>query len=170
MKIHVALISSALAASVSAFAPQLLQQQQHLAASSSTRLYMFGGAGAGVPSEDDPEEQQAMAAAAKQMGIPLDEYKLGMRARNKLMAQLDSARCQTGDAGTVAIERDAHNPPKHLEVTVTEAGKALGAEQVAKKLVVALKDAAAASKKKRAEAQQDMMKFISDEMKAAGKA
>ena len=165
MKIQCALLAcSALLSSVTAFAPQPLM------ASTPTRLGMFGGAGAGVPSEDDPEQVAAMEAAAKQMGVPLDEYKLGMKARARLMSQLDAARCQTGETATVAIERDAHNPPQHLVVTITEAGKALGAEQVGKKLVSALKDAAEASKKKRGEAQGDMMQFISQEMKISGKA
>lgn len=175
MKIHTALLCSALVSSAGAFAPSLphhalTQSAATVPLPSATCLGMFGGAGAGVPSEDNPEELAAMEAAAKQMGIPLDEYKLGMKARARLVSQLDASRCVTGETSTVAIERDAHNPPKHLQVTITEAGKALGAEQVGQKLVAALKEAAAASKKKRAEAQADMMKYISEEMKAAGKA
>jgi hypothetical protein len=161
-----------IASSASAFAPLLHHHQQSFVSASLlpfTRLDMFSGAGAGVPSEDDPAQEAAIEAAAKQLGMPVFEYKLSMRARAKLESLLDAARCVAGETGTVSIERDANNPPKYLEVTITEAGKALGADQVGKKLVAALKEAATASKAKRAQAQGDMMKFIADEMKSAGR-
>jgi hypothetical protein len=176
MKIFAVVIYSTLLSSALSFAPLLAPSPPSSSsfaftryAPASTCQHMFGGSGEGMPAEDDPAEAAAMEAAAKQMGIPLDEYKLGMRARNRLMKDLDASRCKAGDTATVAVERDGHNPPKYLEVTITEAGKALGPDQVAKQLVSALKSAGEASKKARADAQMGMMKFITEEMKTAGK-
>lgn len=131
---------------------------------------MFGGAGEGVPAEDDPEEQKKMEAAAKSMGMSVDEYKLGVAARIRLTNELNGARLVGGNKDKVAVERDGNNPPKHLEIVITDAGKALGKDGVSKELVSALKAASEASKKARTDAQKDMMQFISEEMKKMGKA
>ena len=131
----------------------------------STKHFMFTGAGEGMPSEDDPEELKKMEEAAKSMGMSLEEYKLGISARLRLTNQMSEARISGGDASKVSVERDAHNPPQFMEINITEQGKALGKDTVAKELVSALKSASEASKTKRAQAQKDMMTFISDEMK-----
>jgi DNA-binding protein YbaB len=130
-----------------------------------TRRGMFGGAGAGVPSEDNPEEMKKMEEAAKQMGMSLAEYKLAISARVRLAEQLNSARVKGGKDGTVSVERDGNNPPKHLEITITEAGKALGKDALSAELITALKAASDASRVKRTEAQKGMMTYIGDEMK-----
>ena len=140
------------------------------ATTSQTASFMFGGAGEGVPAEDDPEEQKKMEAAAKSMGMSVDEYKLGVTARIRLTNELNGARLVGGNKDKVAVERDGNNPPRHLEIVITDAGKALGKDGVSKELVSALKAASEASKKARADAQKDMMQFISEEMKKMGKA
>lgn len=129
---------------------------------------MFGGAGQGVPAEDDSEAMQQMEATAKALGMTVEEYKLGVNARLRLTSALDAARLTGGNAGTVAVERDGHNPPQFLEITITEAGKAQGKEAVSKQLVEAFKTCSEASKKTRAEAQKDMMTYITQEMKRMG--
>lgn len=130
-------------------------------ASSSTQKYMFGGAGAG-PTEDeiDPEEEAGLAAAAAQMGMSVEEYRMAMRAREQLVKSMDSKIVTVGDADTVQIERDVNNPPRKFEVTITEAGKALGREEVSKKLVEALSKGSDAAAKGRQEAQQEMLKWV----------
>ena len=122
-----------------------------------------------MPSEDDTEELKKMEEAAKAMGMTLDEYKLGVRARMKLSEELDKARIKAGSADKVGVERCANNPPKLLEITITEDGKKLGKEEVSKQLVTALKTASDDSRKIRMDAQESMMQFIQDEMKTLGK-
>ncbi len=128
----------------------------------STQQYMFGGAGAGSPTEDDldPEAEAGLEAAAAQMGMSIDEYRLAMRAREQLVKSMDSKIVTAGDAGTVFIERDVNNPPRKFDVTITEAGKALGREEVSKKLVEALSKGSEAAAKGRQEAQQEMLKWV----------
>lgn len=126
---------------------------------------MFSGAGEGMPNEDDPEELAKMEQAAKQLGMPLDEYKLGMSARNRMTKEIDETRVVGGDKATVAVERDGNNPPKYLEVYITEEGKALGKDVVQTKLVEALQESDEASKQARQAAQKNMMTFVSEEMK-----
>ena len=129
---------------------------------SPTQQYMFGGAGAGSPTEDDvtPEQEAQLQAAAAQMGMSVDEYKLAMRAREQLVKSMDSKIFTVGDADTVQIERDANNPPRKFDVTITEAGKALGREEVSKQLVAALSKGSEAAAKGRQEAQQEMLKWV----------
>jgi hypothetical protein len=146
-----------------------LNQNNHRQASAAlTRPYMFGGAGAGVPNEDNPEEMKQMEDAAKQMGMSLDEYKLGIGARARLMTELDGARISSGNKDTVAVERDGNNPPKLLEITITEAGKALGKDAVSAELVKSLQEASESSRASRTAAQKNMMEYIGDEMKKIG--
>ena len=123
---------------------------------------MFGGAGAGTPTEDeiDPEAEAGLEAAAAQMGMSPDEYRLAMRAREQLQNTMNSKIVTTGSADTVLVERDVNNPPKTFEVTITEAGKALGKEEVSKKLVEALNKGSEAAAKGRQEAQQEMLKWV----------
>lgn len=130
-----------------------------------TQQYMFGGGGAAAPTEDDPEALAKMEAAAKQMGMSVEEYKLGISARMKLNENLSNMRVQGGDEATVFVERDGQNPPMFLEITITEAGKALGPETVSKELCAALKTSSELSRAGRAEAQKNMMQYIGDEMK-----
>lgn len=131
---------------------------------------MFSGAGEGIPGDDDPEENKKMEDAARSMGMSVDEYKLGLRARMRLTKELDTARVKGGKADTILVERDANNPPKVLEITITEAGKALGPETVSKELCASLKSASDEARKVRGDAQKGMMQFITEEMKAIGKA
>jgi hypothetical protein len=156
-----------LTASVSAFTPIAAQPRPGVKATSRT---MFSGAGEGIPGEDNPEELKKMEEAARAMGMSLDEYKLGIRARIKLQKELDTARVSGGNKSTIAVERDANNPPKVLDITITEAGKALGPDKVSKELCAALKAASEDARKARTESQKGMMQFITDEMKATGKA
>ena len=130
-----------------------------------TRQYMFGGAGAGVPNEDNPEEMKAMEQQAKQMGMSLEEYKLGVSARVRMVEQLNAIRVTAGSPDKVAIERDGNNPPKFMEITITDEGKALGKENVSQELVKALKTASDSSRSSRMEAQKTMMMFIQEEIK-----
>lgn len=130
--------------------------------SSSTQQYMFGGAGAGSPTEDDldPEAEAGLQQAAAQMGMSVEEYRLAMRAREQLVKSMDSKIVTGGDADTVLVERDVNNPPRKLDVTITEAGKALGSEALSKKLVEAMSKGSDAAAKGRQEAQQDMLKWV----------
>ena len=130
-----------------------------------TQQHMFGGGGAGAPTEDDPEALKQMEAAAKSMGMSLEEYQLGIKARMKLNEDLCAMRIKKGDEATVSVERDANNPPQFMEITITEKGKELGQEAVSSALVAALKQAQDASRAGRGEAQKAMMTFIGDEMK-----
>ena len=118
-----------------------------------------------MPSEDDPEEQEKMEAAAKQLGMSVEEYQLGMRSRVWLMEELDKSKVTAGKAETVLIERDGNNPPKMMEIKITQAGKDLGKEELSKELVAGLKKASEDSQKVRQDAQKGMMQFINDEMK-----
>jgi hypothetical protein len=133
-----------------------------------TQLHMFGGAGAGVPSEDRPEEMKQMEEAAKQMGMSVEEYKLGMSARVRLAEALNKARIYGGNSDTVSVERDANNPPTYLQIKITDAGKALGKENLSSELVKALKNSSDKSRDARTEEQKRMMSFIGEEMKKIG--
>jgi hypothetical protein len=133
--------------------------------SSLTKHHMFGGAGVGAPAEDDVDEVANMEKAATTMGMSVDEYKIAMNARNKLAETLDNTMVSAGKKETISVERDVNNPPKKFEVTITEAGKALGKEAVSKELCSALKKASDASKEGRQEAQKSMMSFITDQLK-----
>jgi hypothetical protein len=127
---------------------------------------MFSGAGQAAPGEDwSPEELKQMEEAARALGMSLDEYKLGIRARFRLQKELDEARVTAGNKDTVAVVRDACNPPKTLEIIITEAGKALGPEKVSTELVSALKAAGEEAKKARGAAQQGMMQYIQEAAK-----
>jgi hypothetical protein len=171
MKIAVLLAS--FSASVVAFAPSSVsmfhQRSSTQDAGSLTRRFMFGGAGDGGNFDDDPAMDAQMEMAAKQLGIPLDEYKLGLQARMRLTKQLDEARITAGDESKIAIERDANNPPKYLEIIVTEEGKALGKDVVTKEVLAQLQSTAEYAKTKRGNAQRDMMMWIGEEMKKRGK-
>jgi len=162
MKVSSLLLLVSLAASASAFttAPP--------ARNTLTRQHMFGGAGAGMPSEDNPEELKAMETAAKQMGMSLEEYKLGMSARLRMTERLNAVRVTGGSPDKVAVERCGNNPPQFLEITITEQGKAMGKEAVSAELCKALKTASEASRSSRTDAQKSMMAYISEEMKKLG--
>lgn len=157
MKISTSLVflsAVCLQQSASAFSVIGQHQSQSRATVSQTARFMFGGAGAGVPSEDNPEELAAMEQAAKSMGMSIDEYKLGIGARLKLTEELDAVRLTAGNSDTVSISRCANNPPKFLEITITDAGKALGKEAVSKELVTALQKASDDSRESRTAAQK----------------
>merc|ERR1712176_596274 len=161
MKLSTLCYALVLSVAVKGFAP-------HPSATITTQRNMFGGTGDGMPNEDDPEELKKVEMAAKQMGMSVDEYKLGIRARKRLVEELTNAKIVMGNPETVSVTRDANNPPQNLEVTITEAGKALGKEAVSKELVAALKEGSEKSRGERAAAQKRMMEFISEEMKTQG--
>ena len=125
-----------------------------------TQLNMFGGAGAGSPTEDDPAAEEQMTQAAAAMGMSVQEYKLAMQARQQLENSMNSKIVTGGSADTILVERDVNNPPKKFDITITEAGKALGRDKLSTELVTALKTASEASKKGRVEAQQEMLKWV----------
>jgi DNA-binding protein YbaB len=80
--------------------------------------------------------------------------------------EVNNLRVVGGDSKKgVTVERDGNSPPKHLVVTITDAGKALGKESLEKEIVAALKGASEQSKKGREDAQRKMMQFIADQMK-----
>jgi hypothetical protein len=164
MKLYVSFLIAGLLGSAAAFS-LTTRTDTCTNCRSLTRRGMFGGAGAGLPSEDNPEEMKKMEEAAKQMGMSVAEYKLGISARLRLVEQLNSARVKGGKDATVSVERDGNNPPKHLEITITEAGKALGKDALSAELIKALKAASDASRVTRTEAQRGMMTYIGDEMK-----
>jgi DNA-binding protein YbaB len=166
MKVTSLLIASTLCLnSVGAFQVVGSKHNCRQQSASLTQQSMFGGAGAGVPSEDSPDETKQMEAAAKSMGMSVGEYKLGVTARVRLMESLDGIRVNGGSSGTVSVDRDGNNPPKFLEIAITEAGKALGKDGLSKELVSALKTASDKSRESRTEEQKNMMAFIGDEIK-----
>ena len=136
-------------------------------------LFMFGGGGSGALSYDDDEEVDEetlakMEAEAKALNMPLQEYKVGMKARTRLMAELDNARVEKGDASKIALTRDVNNPPKFLDITMTDAGKALGKDVISQELCTQLKVASEEARTKRSDAQKNMMTFVGEEMKRLG--
>ena len=133
-----------------------------------TQQHMFGGGGAGSPSEDNPEAVKAQEAQARAMGMTLEEYQLGVRGRLRLTESLNALRVTGGDEATILVERDGNNPAQHMEITITEKGKALGPETVSKELCAALKQSSEKSRAGREAAQKEMMQFIGDEMKRLG--
>lgn len=163
MKAIVLIVALCLSSSIEGFTTTLLPCRL-----SATQLNMFGGAGAGVPSEDRPEEMKQMEEAAKQMGMSVEEYKLGMSARVRLVEALNKARVFGGNKDTVSVERDGNNPPTFIQVSITDAGKALGKEKLSSELVSALKTASDKSRETRTEEQKRMMSFIGEEMKKIG--
>ena len=154
----VLLCSQALAASGFMSAAPLSNSYSSL----STKRHMFGGAGAGTPTEDelDPQAEAGLEAAAASMGMSADEYRLAMRAREQLVKTMNSKIVTTGSADTVLVERDVNNPPKTFDVTITEAGKALGRDGMSKKLVEAMNKGSEAAAAGRQEAQQEMLKWV----------
>jgi hypothetical protein len=130
-----------------------------------TQLNMFGGAGAGKPTEDSPEEAAQIEQTAKAMGMSVDEYMIAMNARTKLAETLDSTMITTGSIETVLIERDVNNPPKSLDIKISEAGKAMGTDALSKELCSSFKKSADDARKGRADAQKDMMTYISEQLK-----
>eukprot|EP00980_Cylindrotheca_fusiformis_P002856 scaffold672_cov126-Cylindrotheca_fusiformis.AAC.57 len=130
-----------------------------------TPMNMFSGAGEGKPKEDNPEEAAQIEQAAKAMGMSVDEYMVAMNARKKLAETFDTTIVTAGNADTVQIERDVNNPPKNLEIKITEAGKALGKDALSKELCSNLKKASDDARSGRAEAQKTMMQFIQEQLK-----
>jgi len=142
-------------ASVQAFAPAFRPASSPAL---SSQRNMFSGSGTGT-TDDDPEAQAKMEQTAKAMGMSVEEYQLGVKARVKLNNDLDTMRVKGGSEG-ITVERCGNNPPKFLEITITEDGKAKGKETVQKEIVVALKAAGEDAKKGRAEAQKNMVRGI----------
>jgi hypothetical protein len=152
-----AIIGALLLSSANAFAPAFTR---HVAITSERS--MFGGSGGAGPL--DPEQRTLMEQSAAAMGMTVDEYALGMRARQKFEADIAALKVSGGSAD-VTVEADVNSPPQHLVVTISEAGKAKGADALSADLVAAFKEVNESSKKGRAKCQQDMMMFISENMK-----
>mmetsp|Transcript_39016 Transcript_39016/g.72089 ORF Transcript_39016/g.72089 Transcript_39016/m.72089 type:complete len:176 (-) Transcript_39016:350-877(-) len=167
-----AIVFATCGASAAAFAPTATRGLVGQAAQPSafiTRRDMFSGAGDAAPKEDDSEGMENLEKMAAAMGMSVEEYQLGMRARMKMEEEIAGIRVTAGDeAKGVTVERDGNQPPQHLVVTVTDDGKALGKEALEKELVTALKAAGDSAAKKRNEAQANMMQFIAAEMKGMG--
>ncbi|KAL7535120.1 hypothetical protein ACHAXR_007108 [Thalassiosira sp. AJA248-18] len=144
--------------------------QQLVESSSPSCLNMFSGGALDVEEEEDDEKRAQIEQMAKAMGMSVEEYQLGMNARLRMEDAINDLRVIGGDADAmgVTVERDGNMPPKHLVVTVTEAGKAAGKEKLEKNIVDALKSANEKSKVGRDEAQKDMMTYISESMKKMG--
>ncbi|KAL7466543.1 hypothetical protein ACHAXS_006840 [Conticribra weissflogii] len=148
----------------SRLSPSRSPQQPH-----QLKLNMFSGSSLDVEEEEDDEKREQIEKMAKAMGMTVEEYQLGMNARTRMETAINEVRVIGGDpAKGVSVERDGNMPPKHLVVTVTEEGKALGKEKLEKMLVEALKGASEKGKVARDEAQKDMMKYISESMKKMG--
>jgi len=155
------LIALASVISVSAFAPSANVQSRNAL---STQRNMFSGAGAAAPKEDDEGKLAEMEKMAQAMGMSLEEYQLGMNARMRMEEDINNIRLSAGD-DNVKVERDGNSPPRHLEITITDEGKAMGKDALEAKLVEILKDASEQSKKGREQAQQKMMQYIGEQMK-----
>jgi hypothetical protein len=130
-----------------------------------TSLGMFSGAGAAAPKEDSPEEKAQMEQVANAMGMSLEEYTIAMNARVRLAEKMDNTIIVSGKADVVQVERDMNNPPKKFEVKISEAAKALGKEELSKKLVAAYKKSSEDARVGRANAQKEMMQFIGEQLK-----
>jgi hypothetical protein len=168
MKFHgifIALVASAMSG-CSAFTASSSSMQR--TTTTPTQKFMFSGAGEGLPTEENSAELAEMEKAAKAFGITVEEYKLGMMGRTRLAKELDSARITGGSKDSVAVERDGNNPPKFIEVILTEKGKALGKTEVSKQLVNAFNSASESSRKVRVDAQKNMMAFLDAESKKLG--
>lgn len=151
--------------STSAFAPVATTFSTRQQNSLTTQHNMFSGAGAAAPKEDDEGQLKEMEKVAKAMGMSLEEYQLGINARMRMETEINELRVTSGDE-KVSVERCGNSPPKHLVITVTDEGKALGKAALEEKLIAALKDASDKSKKGREQAQQKMMQYIAEQMKA----
>ena len=134
-----------------------------------THRHMFSGAGAAAPKEDDSEGLEQVEKMAKAMGMSVEEYQLGVRARMKMEESINDIRVTGGDkAKGVSVERDGNTPSKHFIITITDEGKALGKANLERELVAALKSANDQAAKGRSSSQQEMMQFIAEEMKTMG--
>ena len=152
-----------------AFAPSSPCRTVSRTQQSASCLNMFSGGALDVEEEEDDEKRAQIEQMAKAMGMSVEEYQLGMNARLRMEEAINDLRVVGGDASTgVSVERDGNMPPRHLVVTVTEEGKAMGKEKLEKAIVDALKSANEKSKVGRDEAQKDMMKYISESMKKMG--
>ena len=157
-----------------AFAPALSNSHSNTVISRSSfpsvscpPLNMFSGSSLDVEEEEDDEKRTQIEQMAKAMGMSVEEYQLGMNARSRMEKSINDLRVVGGQGG-VTVERDGNMPPKHLVVTVTDEGKAMGKAKLEKALVDALKSASEKSKVGRDDAQKDMMKYISESMKKMG--
>eukprot|EP00571_Detonula_confervacea_P015693 CAMPEP_0172297764 /NCGR_PEP_ID=MMETSP1058-20130122/672_1 /TAXON_ID=83371 /ORGANISM="Detonula confervacea, Strain CCMP 353" /LENGTH=175 /DNA_ID=CAMNT_0013006953 /DNA_START=32 /DNA_END=559 /DNA_ORIENTATION=+ len=136
---------------------------------SQTCRNMFSGGALDVEEEEDDEKRAQIEQMSKAMGMSVEEYQLGMNARLRMEDAINNLRVVGGDESSgVTVERDGNMPPKHLVVTVTDGGKALGKDKLEKAVVGALKSASEKSKVGRDEAQKDMMTYISSSMKKMG--
>mmetsp|Transcript_16495 Transcript_16495/g.24342 ORF Transcript_16495/g.24342 Transcript_16495/m.24342 type:complete len:159 (-) Transcript_16495:1268-1744(-) len=157
---NIALVTALFFVSSNAFSPTFVNQNKVI-----TQRSMFSGGGEGAVLEDDPEKLKQMEAAAKSMGMSVEEYQLGISARNRFTKEINDLRISTGD-DDIGLEVDGNSLPEHLVVKISEAGKAKGKEAISSELKVAFEKAAVEARAGRVKAQQNMMKFIQETAKA----
>ena len=130
---------------------------------------MFSGGALDLPEEEDDEKRTQIEQMAKAMGMSVEEYQLGITARERMEKAISDLRVVGGEESNgVTVERDGNMPPRHLVVNVTDEGKKKGKEVLEKLIVEALKSAGEKSKVGRDEAQKDMMKYIQESYKKLG--
>ena len=94
---------------------------------------MFSGGALEIEEEEDDEKRTQIEQMAKAMGMTVEEYQLGMNARERMEKAISDLRVVGGEESNgVTVERDGNMPPRHLVVTVTETGKAQGKEKLEK--------------------------------------
>jgi hypothetical protein len=114
---------------------------------------------------DLTDEQKAnMEGQAKMMGMSVEEYSLAMQARQKMEEAINNIRAVGGNEGTVTVEYDGNAPAKHMEVTITDAGKALGKAALEQEILSAVATAKAEAKTASAAAQTSMMEYIKTQL------
>ena len=130
---------------------------------------MFSGGALEIEEEEDDEKRSQIEQMAKAMGMTVEEYQLGMNARERMEKAISDLRVVGGEESNgVTVERDGNMPPRHLVVKVTDVGKGQGKAKLEKMIVDALKSAGEKSKVGRDEAQKDMMKYIQESYKKLG--
>jgi hypothetical protein len=155
-------IALLLAPVASAFAPASVQRT---VVAPTTELSMFGGGGDGALLEDDdPEKMKAMEAAAKSMGMSVDEYQLGIKARMKFEKEIGEMRFKAGN-DDIGVEVDGKSPAGFMEIKLSSDGKAKGKDAISNELTAAFKKVSTDGKNGRAEAQKGMMQYIQKQMK-----
>ena len=112
----------------------------------------------------DPDQVKAIEDAAKAMGMTVAEYQLGVNARMRYEKTIGDLRFSGGD-DDIGVTVDGRSPPSHLEIKITEAGKAKGQEAISSGLAAALKKTSSEARSQRLAAMSDMMKFIQESMK-----
>lgn len=162
MKLSTILIATLAAAPAAAFAPSMMNTRT--AAAAITQRNMFSGGGESAAKEDDPEAAKAIQEAAKAMGMSVEEYQLGINSRLRFEKSIGELRFKAGD-DDIGVEVDGKSPPEFLEIIISSDGKAKGAEAISNELKAAFAKTSTMGREGRMAAQQDMMKYIQEQMK-----